>query len=308
MRICAGRFLAFSDAIVREQGGRPLMNTRYVRTITLIAGGLACLGTLQSFQRPFVQYPGVEYEDFPLPPHADHPAEWTFARLMFPPGWNDGYRGRFDGDYHRGLSLWTQDYPRADRYFSKAVARLTRIDARPAEQVVDLEAGDDVYNWPWLYAVQVGEWGVTDRQAKILRDYLLRGGFFMADDFHGATEWEVFNDVMRRAFPDRQIVELESADAVFHTMFELDDTLQVPGMAHLRLGYKQPNHSSNPDDGRGQHWRAILDDKGRVMVAISYNSDLGDAWEYADDPRYPEKFTTFATRLGLNELIYSMTH
>ena len=109
--------------------------------IVLLAGFLGPLALL-SFQRPFTQYPGVEYEDFPLPAQWSPTAEWTFARLMFPPGWNDGYRGRFDGDYHLGLSLWTQDYPRADRYFAKAVARLTRIDARPAEQVIDIEAGD----------------------------------------------------------------------------------------------------------------------------------------------------------------------
>jgi hypothetical protein len=266
----------------------------------VILGGFACLGTLHSFQRPFVEYPGVEYDGMPIPPDASKPAEWTFARLMYPPGWNDGYRGRFDGDYHKGLSLWTQDYPRADRFFAKAVGRLTRVHARSVEQVIDLEAGDDVYNWPWLYAVQVGEWGITDNQARILRDYLLRGGFFMADDFHGTEEWEVFNESMKRVFPDRPIVELESTDQVFHTMYELNETLQVPGAAHLRLGYK--------GDGKGQHWRAILDDKGRVMIAISYNSDLGDAWEYADDPRYPEAFTTFATRIGLNELIYAMTH
>ncbi len=119
------------------------------------------------------------------------PAEWTFARLMFPPGPNDGYRGR-GGDWHFGMSLWTQDYPRADRHFSEAVRRLTRLDVRSVEQAVNLEDGDDAYNWPWLYAVQVGEWGLTQDEAKVLRDYLLRGGFFMADDFHGTYEWEMF--------------------------------------------------------------------------------------------------------------------
>ncbi len=274
----------------------------------LALGGLVCLGTLQSFQRPFVQYPGVEYDEYPLPSGADQPAEWTFARLMFPAGWNNGYAGRDNSDYRKGTSLWTQDYPRADRFFAKAVGRLSRVHARAAEQVIDLEAGDDVYNWPWLYAVQVGEWGLTDNQARILRDYLLRGGFFMADDFHGQTEWEVFAESMKRVFPDRKIVEIESSDQVFHTMFELEETLQIPGSAHLGRGYKAPMHPVGSNDGQGQHWRAICDDKGRVMVAISYNSDLGDAWEYADDPRYPEKFTTFATRIGLNELVYAMTH
>ena len=78
-------------------------------------------------QRPFREYPSVEYGMMPLPPDWQRPGEWAFARLMYPPGPNDGYRGRFDGDWHLGLSLWTQDYPRADRHFSEAVRRLTRI-------------------------------------------------------------------------------------------------------------------------------------------------------------------------------------
>ena len=78
---------------------------------------------------------------------------------MYPPGPNDGYRGRFDGDWRQGLSLWTQDYPPADREFSEAVRRLTRIHTRSVEECVNLDDGDEVYNWPLLYAVQVGEWG-----------------------------------------------------------------------------------------------------------------------------------------------------
>ncbi len=129
-------------------------------------------------QRAFRQYPSVEYgESIPLPPDWKQPAEWTFARLMFPPGPLDGYRGRFDGPWQEGLSLWTQDYPRADRGFADAVRRLTLVRARSVEQPVSLDDGDEVYNWPWLYAVQVGEWGLTQAEAKKLRDYLLRGGF-----------------------------------------------------------------------------------------------------------------------------------
>ena len=167
--------------------------------------GAALLGTLFAFERPFHEYPGVEYNvgDIPLPSDWQQKTEWAFVRLMYPPGANDGYRGRFDGDWHNGLSLWTQDYPRADRHFSLAVRRLTRIQTRSVEQVVNLEDGNDVYNWPWIYAVQVGEWGITEPQAKKLRDYLLRGGFFMADDFHGTVEWEVFKESMKLVFPDR---------------------------------------------------------------------------------------------------------
>ena len=260
--------------------------------------GLALVGVLCA-QRPFKQYPGVEYEGFEMPADWQEKAEWAFARLMYPPGPNDGYRGRFDGDWRLGLSLWTQDYPRADRHFSRALRRLTRVHARSVEQCINLDEGEQ-FEWPWLYAVQVGEWGLTDGQAKALREYLLRGGFFMADDFHGAFEWQMFEARIKKVFPDRPIVDIPDADAIFHTVYDLNERYQVPGAAHLRLGYK--------NDGIGAHWRAIYDDKGRIMVAISYNSDLGDAWEWADEPQYPEKFSDLAIRVGVNYVVYAMTH
>jgi hypothetical protein len=265
----------------------------------LICCGLSVVTALFAWQRPFHQYPGVEYRDFELTPDWQEKTEWAFARLMFPPGANDGYRGRFDGDFRLGLSLWTQDYPRADRHFSQALRRLTRIHVRSVEQPVNLDEGE-AYDWPWLYAVQVGEWGITDQQARELRDYLLRGGFFMADDFHGALEWQVFEESMHRVFPDRAIVDIPDSDPYFHTVYDLDERYQVPGAAHLRLGYK--------NDGIGAHWRAIYDDKGRIMVAISFNSDLGDAWEWADSPEYPEKLASLAIRVGVNSVVYAMTH
>ena len=267
--------------------------------------GLVALTALSAFQLPFRQYHGVEYDEFNLPPDWQEKGEWAFARLMFPPGPNDGYSstGRFTGDWRLGLSLWTQDYPRADRHFSQAVRRLTRLQVRSVEQAVNLEEGDEVYNWPWLYAVQVGEWGLTEAQGKVMRDYLLRGGFFMADDFHGTYEWEMFEKRIRYVFPDRPIVDIDDKDPIFHTVFDLDERFQVPGEAHLRRGCK-----ACEGGGIGDHWRAIYDDKGRIMVAISYNSDLGDAWEWADSPHYPEKFSGLAIRVGVNDILYAMTH
>ncbi len=267
---------------------------------------LVIAGTMYAVQRdmprPFREYNGVEYRigDISLPPDFQAKTEWAFARLMYPPGPNDGYRGRFSGDWRQGLSLWTQDFPRADRHFSQAVRRLTRIDVRSVEQPVSLDDGDDVYNWPWLYAVQVGEWGITDAEAAKLRDYLLRGGFFMADDFHGTEEWLVFQESMKRVFPDRQIVEIPSSDTIFHTVYDLDDRYQIVGAEHLYEGHKK--------DGYVAHWRGIYDDKGRVMVAISFNSDVGDSWEWADEPRYPEKYSDLGMRLGVNYIVYAMTH
>jgi hypothetical protein len=279
---------------------------RLTRRLRRIGFGLGCLaavaGTVVAFERPFREYPGMEYRvgAIPLPPDWNKKAEFVFARIMFPGGPLDGYRGRESADYHTGLSLWTQDYPRADRHFLEAVRRLTRVDARSVEQIVDLEDGDEVYNWPWIYAVQAGEWGLTEKQGKILRDYLDRGGFFMADDIHGTAEWEEFVERIGYAFPDKQVVDIPNTDAIFHTVFDLDDRYIVVGHDHVREGSK--------NGGTVPYWRAIYDDKGRIVVAATYNSDIGDAWEWADDPYYPEKYSALGIRLGVNYVVYATTH
>ena len=272
------------------------------RTLWWIPGlALLCIGALWA-QKPFRQYPGVEYFRFDTPPDANEKTEFAFARMMFPGGWNDGYQGRFDGDWRQGLTLWTQDYPRADRHFAQAVKRLTRIHVRSTEQPINLDENEE-FDFPWLYAVQVGEWGITPKQGKEMREFLLRGGFFMADDLHGTVEKQVFDDSMKLVFPERPIAEIPDGEAIFHTVYDLEDRVQMPGQAHLRAGCKNCS-----EGGRGAHWQGIYDDKGRVMIAISYNSDVGDAWEYADDPRYPEKISGVALRLGVNYVVYAMTH
>jgi len=277
------------------------------KTLWLTVGSLACLGTLFAFQKPFREYNGVEHSigEVPLPDDWKQPGEFVFARMMFPGGGPriDGYYPRYQGDWREGMSLWTQDYPPADRLFSLAVRRLTRIHARSVEQPVNLDENEQ-FDYPWLYAVQVGEWGLTPKQGQELREYLLRGGFFLADDFHGNFERQVFLESMKLVFPERPVIEIPDGDPILHTVYDLKERIQVPGQAHLREGgCKNCN-----DGGRGAHWQAIYDDKGRIMIAVSYNSDLGDAWEWADSPRYPEASASVAIRQGVNYVVYAMTH
>jgi Domain of unknown function (DUF4159) len=243
--------------------------------------------------RPFREYPGVEYDGFPLPPDATAPGEWLFARFMYRavPSWR-GYR----------FSNWTIDYPRSDRHLSAAVRRLTRIQARSAEQAVAAEDGDDIYNYPWLYGVEVGHWDLTDFEAAKLRDYLERGGFFMCDDFHGTVEWETFVASMQKVFPNRPIVDIPNDDPIFHTVYDLDDRYQVPGDQF------EATHRTYEKDGYQARWRGIYDDKGRLLVAICHNMDLGDSWEHADNPNYPEQYSALGFRIGINYIVYAMTH
>lgn len=254
-------------------------------------------------QRPFREYPGIEYNNFPLPADYAEKTEWAFARLMYPPSPNRyGYGFRGGNNWKSGYSIWTQDYPRADRHFSVAMRRLTRIHVRSVEQPVDLDDPTDVYNWPWLYAVQTGQWRLTDAQAAKMREYLLRGGFFMCDDFWGTPQWDEFRASMDRVLPGRPIVDIPDSDAIFHTVYDLSDRYQVPGARYLSTGvtYKCENCPA--------HWRGIYDDKGRLLVAMTYDSDLGDSWEWADDPYYDEKFSALGIRIGVNYIVYAMTH
>jgi hypothetical protein len=275
--------------------------THLRRVGALAAGTLALIGALYAFQRPFREYPGVEYTKFPLPPDYKDKSEWTFARLMYPPV--GPINGGFElvGSWKEGGSNWTMDYPRSDRHITPAVRRLSRISARSVEQPVDLDEGD-AWDWHWLYGVEVGHWNLTDPQAHALREYLLRGGFFMCDDFHGTIEWETFTRSMSRVFPDRPIVEIPNDDPIFHTIYDLDDRYQVPGIPALEEGHTYEK------DGKVPHWRGIYDDHNRLMVAICFNMDLGDSWEHADDPEYPQKYSALGLRIALNYIVYAMTH
>lgn len=273
----------------------------------LLAGGALLTVTGLLAQREFRVYSSLEaYDNVELPPDYKIPAEWVFARLMYPPHPQAqfsrpfGFGGRWD--WREGGTSWAQDYPRADRQFAVAVNRLTRVHARSVEQPVNLDDGDDVYNWPWLGAGEMGDWKLTEEQAARLRDYLLRGGFLMLDDFWGTEEWNRFEESMKVVFPDRKIVEIEDDDPIFHAVYDLDDRYQIPGQWALRSG------TTYRRDGYRAYWRGIYDDHGRLMVAMDFNSDVGDSWEWADSPRYPEKYSALGIRIGVNYVVYALTH
>jgi len=258
-------------------------------------------------QKPFKEWPAIEYSDFPLPDDYQNKHEWTRARLRYSDitGYpNRSYYGRdFPG-------FWTMDFPRSDRHLLQGVRRLTRIDSKSVEQVVSLDGSDDVYNWPVLYGVEVGHWDLTDEEAAQLRDYLLRGGFFMVDDFHGTEpyrgirEWDTFTRSMSKVFPERPIEDLPNGDPIFHTLYDLDNRFQVPGAIYFESGLTY----EAGETGKEPHWRCIRDDRGRVVVAICHNMDLGDAWEHSDEPRYLEKWASLAYRIAMNYFVYDLTH
>ena len=271
---------------------------RFAKFLLVIPAGLFGGWGLLHAQKPFREYAGNEYTDFALPEDYRTPHEWTRARLMYR-DFRGGYR-RFG----RGSGAWTTDYPRSDRHLLFGVRRLTRIDNRSVEQPVATDNSDDIYNWPNLYAVEVGQWELNKEEAGQLRDFIDRGGFFMVDDFHSDYEWDVFMAGIQQVFPDREVVDLPKSDPIFHTLYDLDDKYQIPGAQYLRSGitYEKDEH------GRPEHWRGIYDSKGRVAVAICHNMDLGDAWEWSDDPAYPAEWANMAYRIAMNYFVYDLSH
>jgi hypothetical protein len=228
----------------------------------------------------------------PLPPSA----EFHFVRVQYLdlPGLRRGFS--------RGW--WRQDWPEAEIHFDHGVRRLTRIHTGE-ERVLPL-TDDRLFDYPWAYATQVGFWDLSDGEAARLGAYLERGGFLVVDDFHGPQDWEVFRSTMQRVLPGRPIVDIEPSDSILHVLYDITERTYIPGLRHLRRGpggeiTVQPEYIP-------PYWRALHDSKGRMVVAINFNMDVGDAWEHADLPAYPEAMTSLAYRFGINYIIYAMTH
>jgi hypothetical protein len=263
---------------------------KLLKALTFAALAGVCSTGLYAFQR--VANWGYQ------PATSNVKAEFAWSRLSF--NSSMGSYGGYGG-YGRGGGNWSRDYPKADRQFLIALNRLTRVQGRPTEQVVNLDS-DEIFNYPWVYAVMVHTWTFTDDEAKRMREYLEKGGFLMVDDFHGTQDWEGFMSGMRQVFPDRPVEDLTDKDEIFHVLYDMDDRFQVPGEQYIRSG------RTYEKDGYVAKWRGIRDSHGRVVVAICHNMHLGDAWEWADDPEYPEQFSSMAFRVGLNYIVYGMTH
>lgn len=220
------------------------------------------------------------------------PEDFTFVRLVYSGG---------RGGWRRGSS-WSTDYPKADEQLLYAIRKLTDLSfIRPEGKILPLTT-DEIFEYPFLYAVEVGHMHLSDEEAAQLREYLLRGGFLMVDDFHGTWEWENFYHEIKRVLPEYEPRDLPLSHPIFHCYFDIDALFQVPGLQFLYSGRTWEK------DGRQARYMGIEDDTGRVMVMINHNVDLGDAWEWADLQAYPRRYVRLAFQLCVNYIVYSMTH
>ena len=248
---------------------------------------------------------GIRHSDM-APPTFPKEGEFHFVRIEYTdlPEFSRGFG--FASRNGRGTGWWIVDWPDSDEHFSMGVRRLTR--AETGEPVHFRLTDPQLFDHPWIYATQTGWWGLNNAEIKQLREYLLRGGYLVTDDMWGAEAWEVFRSTMERVLPGRPITDIVQSDQVMHVCFDIEekDLTWIPGTRHLRRGSNGTVIQQPP--GTAPAWRAIFDDKGHMVVAVNYDTDIGDAWEYADSPDYPEAMTTLAYRYGINYLIYAMTH
>lgn len=208
---------------------------------------------------------------------------------------------------------WETDYPDADVNLAFRLQQVTALSVDPQGKVLGLTE-KELFDYPFIYIVEPGDLVFAEGEVEALRRYLLGGGFLMVDDFWGEDEWDNFYQEIRRVFPDREAQELPLDHPIFHSVFDLKARPQIPnvglGTESQLPGSRYYGRTWERPDAREVHYRGIFDDKGRMMVVICHNTDLGDGWEReGENEIYFREFSErWAYPLGINILFYAMTH
>jgi hypothetical protein len=187
---------------------------------------------------------------------------------------------------------------------------LTSIKVNPRPALVTLD-DPELFNYPFLYMLEIRNLDFYPDEVETLRRYLENGGFLMVDDFWGeAAYWNLY-DQLKRVFPNeaQEPRELDIDHPIFHTVYDITEKPQIPNI-HRALDGRPYGITWERDDARSPYYKGVFDDKGRMMVLICQNTDLGDGWEREGvDPWYFKEFSEKkAYPMGINILVYAMTH
>jgi hypothetical protein len=215
----------------------------------------------------------------------------------------------YDG---RVWARWETDFPEGDDNFSHRLGQLTRIDVNPLASTRMLTA-PDLGDFPLVYMSDPGYMVISNAEKAAFARYLNSGGFVWVDDFWGDAEWQQFANVMREVLPGREWRVLPPDHPIFHTVFELNGMPQIPALPFAYPGgstVEPPGAHKFPAGSMDEpQMRAWLDDDGRIMVLATHNTDVGDGWEReAYGEWYFETFSTKSYMVGVNVVIYAMTH
>jgi hypothetical protein len=246
----------------------------------------------------------VDFEPFLPPPPSGvtiDDGKFHFCRLHFrTSGYGDG-------------NGWWVDYPRADINLSLRLAETTRVPVartagdEPAHVVVNA-TDDQLLQCPFVMMTEPGGADFDEAEAAHLRTYLLKGGFLWADDFWGTAAWTWWSEQMARVLPPEEypIIDLPRDHPLFRTLFEIEQIPQIPNIDLWVTSHLTSERGADSPEAKG---RAILDAKGRVMVFMTFNTDFGDAYEReSESADYFSRFSVQAYAIGVNVVVYAMTH
>jgi len=203
-------------------------------------------------------------------------------------------RIRYGSGFGRGGGSWAHDYPRADEHLPRIIAELTTMRPRvDASNVFDLEDDAIFYN-PVIYISEPGFWAVTDRGAENMRAHLLKGGFVIFDDFEGEAQWDNMARQMARVLPGYHWREIDVSHAIFHSFFEMKRIDFPHPLVNVTPAYFAMFENNDPTK--------------RIIALANYNNDLAEYWEWSATGMFPVDTTNEAYKLGVNYIIYAMTH
>ncbi len=239
--------------------------------------------------------------------HSSGTPNWTnapgFERDVF-----TFVRIRYQSNGRWGRGSCGIDFPDSDLNLSYRLQQMTSMKVDPDGRVLNL-TDPELFRYPWIYMVEVGSLQLREEEVPILRRYLLNGGFLMVDDFWGEAEWANLEREMKRVFPEREFTELSLDHPLYSCVFKIKEKGQVP---NVRTGTwsEQTGITWEREDAREVHHRAWFDDKGRIMVIATHNTDNGDGWEREGENHYYFKNFSekYAYPLGINIIFYAMTH
>jgi len=247
--------------------------------VLLVLGAAAVFAAGDGYDPPAVDYKNMPYN-----------GRFTFVRLRFQP--SDWGPGR----YMWGLDLkWNHDYPRAEQHLSQILRELTALDIHTdASRILTLD-DPDLFRYPIAFMWEPGFWNLTELEAESFRAYLSKGGFAIFEDFDGAQQWNNFEAQMRRVLPDGRFVRLDNAHRIYDAFFQIKD---IHAIVHPMSGIRPSYYGIYEDN----------DPAKRLMVVANYDNDVPEYWEWSGEGLFPFDASNEAYKLGVNYVLYGLTH
>ena len=277
------------------------MVTRIFKRVILPALLLAAVLIPTVGQRPFDEFGNFRQRRRPTSAPTEPGAsfgEFTFVRTIY----QSPTRGYGRRSYYGG-GTWTTDYPEADNNFIVGLREWAGTNLKIAPRPEALEILDDrLFDYPIIYIVEPGFMDLSNEQAARLREYILRGGFIFLDDFWGEYEWQNVQAQFHKILPEYEIKDLPLSHPIFHSYLDVEEVVQVPNVYNAQRGITSEKGGVVP------HYMGMENKDGRMVAFLARNCDLGDAWEWINDPAYPVKYGLPAYKVGINVVIYAMSH